>query len=142
MITVCHVLDESASWEQRIAVGQLLDRLPRDGYRQMLASLAIPRAGGIDGRNGEVYRLPPWGPPFVAGALLNRFVTRAQVDVIHAWEPRAVEASVFAGRPVVAEFSDPLLACVHAALYRFPRGLQRPAVRSRPSHRIRDIERP
>ncbi|MGD2108514.1 MAG: hypothetical protein PVI86_03890, partial [Phycisphaerae bacterium] len=39
MTTICHLVDRSAGWEQRVGVSQLLDRLPADRFATHIASI-------------------------------------------------------------------------------------------------------
>ncbi len=121
MTTVVHLVDAAAGWEQRIAIGSLLDRLPKEGFRQLVAALD---AGGAA-------MLRSWGMPAVvlhrplpitalAAPAIARFTERENVDVIHAWGPSAASAArAGAGRrPIVCEVFDPTVISRHASLLR------------------------
>lgn len=109
MTRVCHLFDETAGWEQRVGVWQLLDRLDRAAYAQdvvclggeariVLASLpapvhVVPRVASLD---------------FVSAPFLRRLLDKLGADVVHAWGTRAASVAVAAtDLPVVVELFDP-----------------------------------
>ncbi len=112
MIRVCHLFDDSTGWEQRVGVGQLLDRLPADRFRQMLA--------GMDGRAGAV--LAPLGRRVewvlqrsmlapLAALGLGRYLKQRHTDLVHAWGISAAARARSAGRlPLIVTCFDPEFA--------------------------------
>jgi glycosyltransferase involved in cell wall biosynthesis len=120
MTTVCHLLDATAGWEQRLALRALIDRLPADRFRQVVA--AIDPASALMLRwwamEGHVlHRLLPID--VLAAPALLRFVERERVDVIHAWGFRAAVAARTAARlPVVLQLFEPAMVVRHAKLMR------------------------
>jgi len=102
MPRVCHVLDASAGWEQRLALGILRDRLDPSRFPQRAASLgptAIP----------ETARLYPLGPTASLSApALRRFFEREPVEVVQTWSvPSAAAARAASDRPLAVELFDP-----------------------------------
>lgn len=109
MSVIAHVFDESAGWEQRIAVSQLLDRLPSDRFPQSLVSirpLAEPFRKGLD--RPVTLCAARIGLTFTAAPSFRRFMERSRVEVIHAWGVQAAVAAAAAGATtLVLELFDP-----------------------------------
>ncbi len=119
MSTVCHVFDETADWQQRVAANQLLDRLPRDKYRLHFASVeaVLPELSGLPSRVEMVPRIASVN--VFAAPLLGRFFERRGGDLIHAWGPSAAAATSSASqRPLVVELFDAEIAVSAAKLLR------------------------
>lgn len=119
MPTICHLFDGIACWEQRVAVGQLLDRLPRDRYRQVLATIDPGAVIELGRLNRPIHSLPQMAGirPLLASQVA-RFVARNRVDVVQAWGPEAAVAAASADCPVVLELFDPRIAARSARLLR------------------------
>lgn len=98
-----HLFDDSADWEQRVAVHQLRDRLSRDGLTQFLASTDL-RTPPDDGLNRTAIDRTPirMNVPFTAAPALRKLIDRRKVDVVHAWGVRAAIAAAAAGPPHVS----------------------------------------
>ncbi len=113
-----HLFDVTADWEQRLAVGQLLDRLASGGHRQWLAS-THPRIPPQDWFGGpRIMRTPiRLGMGFSAAPALRRLIDRHQIDVVHAWGVQAAVAGAAARAKrtaLVVERFDPRVSDVQA----------------------------
>ena len=114
MTHVVHLFDESAGWEQRVAVTQLLDRLSRDDFNQTLATLHPAGGSALRSLDVAIHAFPLLaGVDALVSPLVERFASRRNVDLIHAWGPRAATVAAAAGRPTVVELFDPLHATRH-----------------------------
>ena len=58
MTHVVHLFDESAGWEQRVAVTQLLDRLSRDDFNQTLATLHATGRAALRSLDVAIHAFP------------------------------------------------------------------------------------
>lgn len=109
MISVLHLLDRSAGWEQRVALSQLLDHLPGAQVRHTLLCLgSSPRElrRPLSQPVSSVPTLAVW--PVLAAPLVARAASKCRADVIHAWGVDAALAARSAGdRPMVVELFDP-----------------------------------
>jgi glycosyltransferase involved in cell wall biosynthesis len=124
--TVCHLLDRHACWEHRVALGQLLDRLPESRYRQIVAAIDPGAARQLGPIGRPIHRLSsvPGIKPLLA-AIVSRFLCSQGVDVVHAWGPDAAGAALASpALPLAVELFDPNLA---AATARLSRTAERPA---------------
>jgi len=132
MTRICHVFDGCTGWEQRVAVSQLLDRLPADQFSQEVITLdpaarnvlaSLPRPASV------LHGALPWN--FLTAPVLRRFGERNDVEVFHAWGPRAASAacaasadhgprgrSTGARRVTVLSLFDPRLGTRHIKLLR------------------------
>jgi glycosyltransferase involved in cell wall biosynthesis len=94
MTRVLHLLDGEADWEQRLAVSQLLSRVPPGRCHQMIASL--------DRR----HRHSPWfgkepvrvlpadrATGLISGPALRQLIDVHRIDVVHAWGTAAAEVA-------------------------------------------------
>ncbi len=99
---VLHLLDDSADWEQRVAVNQLLDRLSPDAVVQSIGS-TDPRAPRRDWFNDTPVDTFPvrLDIPFTAALPLRRFIESKRIDTIHAWGVCAAIAAAAARPPAV-----------------------------------------
>ena len=120
MSTVCHVFDETADWQQRVGVGQLLDRLPSDRFSMTLASIDAPATRELNGLPCPIEIVPRIaGVNLFAAPLLGRLFDRNRTEVIHAWGPSAAAAGRSASlRPMVVELFDPNVAIRGAKMLR------------------------
>jgi len=126
MTRVLHLLDGAADWEQRLAVSQLLRRIPPTKSAQWVASLdaRVPEADWFDG--AEVERLPlRLAPAWVGAAAIERVVRGHEVDVIHAWGLPSAKAATAAAataratvRGLVYSRFDPLITDADAKFLR------------------------
>jgi len=139
MTRVCHLLDPSAGWEQRLGIGQLLDRLPRDKVQSTVGRIGRGTVCLSNQSNTPTHaaRLQGWGDlgaSVLAAPRLARFLNRRRMDIIHAWgASSAVAACVAAGSgaaksAVVVELFDPVAATRHIKLLRTLAGSGRMAI--------------
>ena len=114
MIVVGHLCDESTGWDQRVALHQLIERLPRDRFDHRIA--VVGRVGRSSRRS---FNHPVQCIPRVAGlhALaapgVVRFVRRHGIRILQAWSPSAAvaaRAGALERVPLVLQCSDPSLA--------------------------------
>jgi glycosyltransferase involved in cell wall biosynthesis len=120
MTHVCHLFDASAGWEQRTAVGVLLERLPADRYSLTLAAIdpAAVRTLRPLGRPVRVFARPA-RIDALASPLVGRFVEERRVDLVHTWGVHAAAvARAATDGPLVVELSDPAVATREAKLLR------------------------
>jgi len=120
MPRICHLFDSATGWEQRVAVAQLLDRLPRERFTHALAAIdpaaaATLRELSIPIRTfPRIARLNALTAPFIA-----RHLDTHDCELIHAWGPDAAAAAAMAScRPLIVELFDPALAARNAKLLR------------------------
>ncbi|MCH7526035.1 MAG: glycosyltransferase family 4 protein [Planctomycetes bacterium] len=119
---VLHLFDSHAGWEQRVAVGQLIDRLAPERHVQILASLdgRVPSGKWFDG--SSVIRVPErFSLPILAAPALRRLIADRSIDVTQVWGPRALRAAAAArGRrgSLVLWQSDPYIPESEAKLFR------------------------
>ena len=114
MIRVGHVIDSTFSWDQRVSLQQLTERLPGDRVTQVVATMAggsTHLASLLATDVAPLACLPRLGE--LNGFVLRRFADMRQIDVWHAWGPHAAAAAVASQRPVVLDVVDPLLDCRH-----------------------------
>ena len=86
MIRVGHVFDRAVGWSQRVAVSQLIDRLPREEFAQFLGAIdarAVDVLGSLPAKIELLSRSGWLNLP--AGPAIRRFAERHRVDVLHAW---------------------------------------------------------
>lgn len=107
---VLHLFDANTGWEQRVAVGQLLARLPADRYRQLVSTIdssAIPALAPLD---RPIHRFPHLGMHAATAPIVSRYIAANRIDLIHTWGPQAAAVAAAAGAPTVLELFDPALA--------------------------------
>ncbi|MBI4716922.1 MAG: glycosyltransferase [Planctomycetes bacterium] len=119
MTVVGHLVDPTLGWEQRLALEQLADRLPREACAQKVVALG---SGGADRPPAVAgsQRLP-WLPgiPWLCAPPLARWLRREAVDVAHAWGlPAAMAARAAGSRALVVELFDPRLTAHDRKLLR------------------------
>jgi hypothetical protein len=117
LIRILHLLDATIRWDQRLALEQLLDRLPADRFEQHQVALG-PRKGEA-ARIAAPFQTIPWRFPldFLFVPSLRRFVEQHNIELIHAWGEPAVRAAVSAGQthlPIIASVFDPARAEDHS----------------------------
>ncbi len=96
---ILHLLDGACGWEERLAVGQILDRLDRNEHPQIVASLdiGVPRNDVFNGT--PIIRCPDrFGLGIVSAPRVRRLLAKHAIDVIVAWGNRAASAAI-ASRP-------------------------------------------
>lgn len=121
MINVCHILDSSAGWEQRVTLRQLIDRMPEDRVWPQAASLGPLKPSFRRAIPISIDLLPSlagWcalSAPFVA-----RWVIRRRGQLVHAWsvDAAASSATVNDDCAIVLSLFDPLEASVRIRLIR------------------------
>lgn len=120
MTRVCHLFDGGAGWEQRVGVSQLLDRLDRAQYGQVVVSLGGRRPGGLAGLGARIHTVPGLtNIDFISAPFLRRAFDRLGVDLVHAWGTRAASVAAAAtDRPIVVELFDPRAAARDARILR------------------------
>lgn len=90
-MNILHLVDATAGWEQRVAISQLLDKLPAGGHTQSVGTID-PTAGFSP--NFDITPLPRrLGLPALAGQAIRRFAQRESIDLIHAWGIDAAAAA-------------------------------------------------
>ncbi|MFH0983808.1 MAG: glycosyltransferase family 4 protein [Planctomycetota bacterium] len=120
-IQVLHVLDSTIHWDQRLALEQLLDRLPAERFAQHWMALGPPR--GESARLAAPIQVIPrrLDVGFLAAPRLRRFLEQRDIEIVHAWGVHAMNAALTASRArtsIVASLSDPALADVYAKRFR------------------------
>lgn len=112
MIRLTHIFDRAAGWEQRVAVGQLFDRLPSDRFSQYAVALNRRAADALKDSHASVTVIPSrWGVNTLAAPRLRRFLNETGVEVIHTWSAAAaVTARAATDRPIILELFDPVSA--------------------------------
>lgn len=115
MTTIGHLLDESAGWEHRVALSQLLDRLSPDRFGQVVAVTSPAARSVLHGLGRPIETLPRLTSlAALAGPALARFTADRRIDVLHAWGVRAAAAArTLSDTPVIVHLFDPRLAAKH-----------------------------
>ncbi len=133
MRRVLHLLDGEADWEQRLAVSQLLTRLPPGRCRQMVASLDRCLARSRWFGKQPVRLLPSDGATgLISGPVLRRIIDVHRIDVVHAWGTLAAKVAATgtvrgtACRLVISRF-EPHLTSRLARLFRTLSDTSKPA---------------
>ncbi len=126
MTHVCHLFDDAAGWEQRVALRSLLDRLPAEHFIHTVATIDPSAAARLSSLNRPMHIFPrPIPLDSLAAPLVARFVDRRRIDLVQAWGAHAAAAARAATqRPLVIELFDPAAALREAKLLRT---LARPA---------------
>lgn len=112
MTHICHLVDESIRWEQRVAVSQLLDRLDSDRFTQRVVSTDRSCVKKLRSLNVLIDVMPQRSKfSMLAAPAIRQIVEREKIDLIHAWSPRAAVAARATGNvPIVIGLFDPLIA--------------------------------
>jgi len=102
MIRICHLLDRRADWDHRLAVTQLLDRLPKDRYAQTIAAISpLPEQSTIGLPRHHYFCHAPvsfWPGGLLAAAGFRSYLEANPVNILHVWGIQAaVAASVALG---------------------------------------------
>ncbi len=123
---ILHLLDHTCDWEQRLAVGQLLDRLDSDTYQQTVASLSVhtPRSDAFP--STSILRCPDrFGFGIVASPAVRRVLGDHKIDLIVAWGTRAASAAVASRQdhvPIIVQRFDPAVGDREAKFLRTAAG--------------------
>ena len=130
MIRIGHLLDASAGWEQRVAIGQLVNRLPRDDYACAVATLAPTASRLCLGEAIRVHVLRSVaGVSALAAPAVGRFTNSQSIDLVFAWGIAAAAAVGAAPHtPLVVQLFDPRIAADNVKLLRTISRRQRFAV--------------
>jgi len=120
-IRVLHLFDSTIGWDQRLALEQLLARLPAERYEQRLVSLGSlsGEAARIDAPVRVVPRRLGWDVLFAPA--LRQLVRHLEADIVHTWSRRATGVAVSTGQvrvPIVASVFDSALADAYAKRFR------------------------
>lgn len=112
MTRICHVLDKSIGWEQRIAVSQLLHRLDSVRFHQRVVTTDRSVLQSLQSLDIPIEVMPRWSRfSAMSAPSLKQFIQREKIDLIHAWSPQAaVAARAACDVPMVIELFDPLIA--------------------------------
>lgn len=120
MTHVCHLFDDAAGWEQRVALRSLLDRLPTEQFINTVATIGPSAAAPLSSLNRPMHVFPRCLPLDSFGApLVGKFIDRRRVDLVHAWGPHAAATACAATqKPLVVELFNPAAALREAKLLR------------------------
>jgi len=120
------LFDDATGWEQRVALGSLFDRLPVERFANTVATIdpsAVPPLRPLE-RPIHVFPRPVRFDAFAA-PLVEKFIDRRSVDLVHTWGAHAAAtAQAATQKPLVIELFDPAAAVRDAKLLRT---LARPA---------------
>ncbi len=129
-IRVLHLFDSTIGWDQRLALEQLLDRLPAERCAQHLVSLG-PWKGEVARIDAPVTVVPRrFHLDFLVAPHLRRLMELRNINVVHAWGEHAVNAALTtdqAGASVVASVFDPAVVDQHSRMFRVGGGAARAA---------------
>ncbi len=120
MIRVCHLFDETAGWEQRVGVWQLLDRLDRDLFRHDVAMLSGDSQNALASLAVPIHSIPHVAPlDFVSAPFVRKWLDKTGADIVHAWGTRAASVAAAAtDLPIVVELIDPATAARDSRIIR------------------------
>lgn len=97
---ILHLLDASADWEQRVAVGQMLDRLTPDRCAQFSATIDAQGTHADWFPSHTVAHMPTrFNLAWTAAPAIRRLIERHNIDVVQAWGTHAALAAVSARPP-------------------------------------------
>jgi hypothetical protein len=106
-VRICHLFDDTAGWQHRVAAGQLLDRLPPERFAACLA--AVNPAGRQEAlqlsTKVELFAHRFGVPAFTAPAL--REYVETGDSLVCAWGIRAALAAATAQAPLCVYLFDP-----------------------------------
>ena len=108
--SVLHLIDETFDSHSYWSLQRLLDRLPRDTFRQHLASIDGPARAMFDTQVDDVAFCPRrFSLDLTAAPSIRRLLNRKQNDIVHAWGVQAAAACRLADRriPIVLSLSQP-----------------------------------
>jgi len=97
MTTICHVLDRTTGWQQRLGISHLLDRLGAGSHRQRIIALHRNASDALaPGSTSTEQAYSPVESNWVSAAILRRTLRQGPFDLIHAWGAEAAWAAVTA----------------------------------------------
>ncbi len=109
MTVLGHLTDTSLAWDQRVAIAQLVDRLPSDRFAQHVATIGETARPPLSSFGIETTSLPRLGPwTAINGSFVGRFSDAHRIDLWHTWSVSAAACAVATGKPVVLDVTDPL----------------------------------
>ncbi len=112
MMRICHVVDDGAGYEHRIAVTQLVQRLPSERFESRVAAISRELNGFLGHLEPQLHpKRLLCAHPFLSRFTFECFARREQIDLVHAWGVKALDTSR-TGRdiPVVLTVFDPGLS--------------------------------
>ncbi len=110
MIGLGHLVDPALAWDQRVAISQLIDRLPSDGFTQHVASLGAAPPSAAISLGTTLTPLPCIGSwTAINGPIVGRFANAHRIDVWHTWSINAAACAIATGKPVVLDVIDPVI---------------------------------
>ncbi len=114
MTHICHLLDETLDWEQRISLTGLMDRLDTDRFTQRVVATdpsVLTKLGEV-GFSRAIEVMPQGSRLNVLSAPpIKQFVYKEKFDFIHAWSAKtAAFARTLSDRPIILELFDPVIA--------------------------------
>ena len=91
---ILHLIDDTVGWEQRVALNQLLDRLPRGRFDQSIASVSGSARDllGLADERVPLFARRGW-MHHICGPRLRQWVQRTNIDLVHAWGLDATETA-------------------------------------------------
>ena len=91
---ILHLIDDTVGWEQRVALNQLLDRLPRGRFDQSIASVSGSARDllGLADERVPLFARRGW-MHHICGPRLRQWVQRTHIDLVHAWGLDATETA-------------------------------------------------
>lgn len=121
-IRVLHLFDSTIHWDQRLAIEQLLDRLPGERFEQYLASLG-PLKGEAARFEAAAYIIPrriKLDFLVATSSSLRRLIEWRNIGLIHAWGAHAIGTALTTSQtrvPIVASFFDPAVVDSRATMF-------------------------
>lgn len=108
MVRICHLLDASCGWEQRVGLTQLVQGLAPNRFHQTVACLhpsAFELMKSLDPAPKLIARQRGG---WLAAPAVARFVSQNGFDLIHAWgAPSTIAASMACTKPTIVQLYDP-----------------------------------
>lgn len=110
MIRLGHLVDSDLAWDQRVAISQLIDRLPSDRFAQHVGALgSVPRLTAAPLNVAPTVLSNLGTSAILNGTIVGRFADLRGLDLWHAWSAHAGACAVATGKPVVLDVTDPAL---------------------------------
>ena len=110
LVDIIHFVDETITWDERLALEQLLDRLPADVFSQQVVVLG-QIAGELVHIDTPMRRVHTYGVPRLSFARSAHKLRRSDdMDIVHCWGQDATQ--LWCSIPnhahkVVVSFFDP-----------------------------------
>ncbi|MCH7813422.1 MAG: glycosyltransferase family 4 protein [Planctomycetes bacterium] len=117
MIRILHLIDSTADWQHRVALGQLLDRLGPERFECRLAATDVRAGAEVSPADREVRPFRRLlGIDALAAPALRSYLSGAGIDLIHAWGVSAAvtAAAAASATPLVVELFDPAVCVAEA----------------------------